>query len=335
MCDFTNTKSVLSEYFKNKKFDRYAVISGFGQNERCFFHDQGTNEQTLFDMASITKIIGVTLPLLMLASEGKIKFYDRLGDYFNSCPDDKKKITIEQLLTHSGGITPIWYLFDRTDNPEKSVDIILGEKLSCIPGEHVIYSCPGFILLGKIIEKVYGKSLDIILRDITCPAFGLRRTLYNPKNDGNIVLCDTGDSPVLVNDPNSRFLGGVSGNAGVFSCISDMKRLCNILSDGAKGIIDKAIFEKATENHTPLLEESRGLGFLYVDERYSQTGNLFESGSFGHCGHTGTSFFINPKSKLYTVVLTNMTRFCPDYDEVTDFRENLHNAIKRDLEKNQ
>ena len=140
-----------------------------------------------------------------------------------------------------------------------------------------------------------------------------------------------------MNDYNCRFLGGVAGNAGLFSCLSDVTKFVHVLLQKGKPLMGEDTFLSAVQNHTIGMSESRGLGFLYVDDRDKQTGGLFSDGSIGHCGHTGQSVFVDYRSGLYVIILSDATvatvkKYGKEhYDEVVDMRARIHKAIKQDL----
>lgn len=137
---------------------------------------------------------------------------------------------------------------------------------------------------------------------------------------------------------NCRHLGGVAGNAGLFSDITDVTKYVKMLLDYGAPIIKRETFCEAIKNYTKEMSASRGLGFLYVDERYNQTGKLFPVGSIGHCGHTGQSVFVDIKSGLYVIILSDATISTvkkygyEDYSTVMKMREDIHNAIKADID---
>ena len=155
----------------------------------------------------------------------------------------------------------------------------------------------------------------------------MKKTTFCPGEKINIVNNNISDNDIgVVNDENSRHLGGIAGNAGVFSNVSDLTNYVQMLLSEGQPIISKKLFNQAIKNHTLQLSESRGLGFLYVDDRYKQICGLFPTGSFGHCGHTGQSIFIDPGSGLYVIILFDATistikKFGKDkYEEVIKMR---------------
>ncbi len=287
------------------------------------------DENTIFDMASVTKILSTTALSLIALDRGLISLEDKISKFYNT----DKSITIFNLLTHTMGIgyKP---LYDMGVTQENVADIILDIPSDFEVGKEVRYSCPGFILLGKIIEKVFGDRLDTLFKNLVALPLGMTSTTYIPEKNGKLVNANTDIGAGTVNDYNCRHLGGVSGNAGVFSNMRDMTKFAKMLTLKGEPLINKETFEKAIKNYTPEMSESRGLGFLYVDERYMQTGNLFEKGSFGHCGHTGQSVFADVKSGLAVIILTDATKKVYEkfsshehYDVVENFRRELHNSI--------
>ncbi len=289
------------------------------------------DEFTKFDMASVTKILATTT-LALIAIDRKIISADNKISEFFCCPDDKKDITVKNLLTHTMGIGHE-NLTDEKNNYDNIAEYILNLPLTIPVGSDVLYSCPAFILLGKILEKVFSKPLNELFNEMVALPLGMKYTSFLPK-DG--VFVNSNPEPQnmgVVNDYNCRHLGGVAGNAGVFSNMHDMKKFACTLSDSMDKLISQPTFELATKNYTPGMSEARGLGFAYVDESYTQTGKLFPCGAIGHCGHTGQSVFVDVRSGLYAIVLSDMTlsgvkKYNRDrYENVIINREKIHNKI--------
>jgi CubicO group peptidase (beta-lactamase class C family) len=205
-------------------------------------------------------------------------------------------------------------------------------------GTDVQYSCPGFILLGKILEKIFGKRLDLCFDEMVAKPLQMPETSFLPRNKQNAVNSNLEEHlRGVVNDYNCQFLGGVAGNAGVFSNISDVTKYVRLLLDKGAPLISEETFVMAAQNYTANMSASRALGFLYVDDRYQQTGGLLPDGAIGHCGHTGQSVFVDYRSGLYVIILSDTTistaRKYGDevYEEVMKLREDLHAAIRQDL----
>jgi len=293
------------------------------------------NEYTLFDMASVTKIVVTTTLLLMAVDEGKIRLTDTVGQYCNA-PEDRKAITIRQLMTHTWGVG-YNYLNTKQYSYENIAEYILQIPQTANPGSAVQYSCPGFILLGKILEGIYGKDLQTLFAERVAKPLQMTHSGYLP-TDANSITSNI-DGKIAVNDHNCRNLGGIAGNAGLFSCLADLTRFVGMLRREGAPLISAKLFREACRNQTEALNAARGLGYLYVDERYEQTGRLFPVGSIGHCGHTGQSVFLDGNSGFYVIILSDAT-LCTQkkygavhYEEVMQMRAELHNAIWEDLQE--
>ena len=290
-------------------------------------------ENTLFDMASVTKIMVTTSLALMAIDRGLLCLDDPVDKFY---PTDKK-MTVKNLLTHTMGIG------HKALNAQGNTYENIAERILEIPpdipiGSDVRYSCPGFILLGKILEKVFGMPLDRCFGELVAAPLGLENTSFLPKDKHRAVGANLDEKKCgIVNDYNCQFLGGVAGNAGLFSCLSDVTKYVRFLQNKGKPLFSEATFLLAAQNHTIGMAESRGLGFLYVDDRYKQAGGLFADGAIGHCGHTGQSVFVDYRSGLYAIILSDATvstvrKYGKErYAEVTDMRARLHAAIKQDL----
>lgn len=286
-------------------------------------------------MASVTKILATTNLCLIALEKGLLDLSAKASSFFKCA--EKPDMTIFNLLTHTMGIG-----HKSLNNPENNYDNI-GEYILKIPsdipiGSNVLYSCPGFILLGKILEKVFGNSLDVLFKEYVCKPLEMESTGYHPFDKSNVVNSNIEEDLIgVVNDYNCKHLGGVAGNAGVFSNIKDLTKYVKFLLLNGYPLINEKTFKSAICNYTPNMDEARGLGFLCIDERYEQTGGLFPVGSFGHCGHTGQSIFVDPKSGLYVIILsdatitTNKKYGVEKYEEVMQMRKAIHTAIKSDL----
>ena len=142
-------------------------------------------------------------------------------------------------------------------------------------------------------------------------------------------------------DENVLMMGEVAGSGGEQSCLYDIQKFITAVMEKNELLYRKELFEKAEINYTPDFSEGRGLGYLVVDEKYPQTGKLFPTGSFGHCGHTGQCFFVNREKNMYVIILTNATRYANlkngfkgyNYGDIMKMREEIHNAIWCDIEE--
>ena len=294
------------------------------------------SENTLFDMASVTKIVVTTTLALIAIDRGLLSDSDPVSKFF-PVPEDKRELTVRHLLTHTMGYGHK-SLLPHTDGYGSVERYVLSIPIDVPIGSDVRYSCPGFILLGRILEAVYGMRLDEAFVTLVADPLGLDSSRFLPEKGLDFVnSCRSPERLGTVNDYNCYHLGGVAGNAGLFSSLSDLSRYVGwMLAKGAP-IVSEETFGRATRNYTAGMSASRGLGFLYVDDRYKQTGGLFPEGSIGHCGHTGQSVFVDPKSGLYVIILSDATvstvkKYGKEhYEEVMEMRRALHAAIREDL----
>ena len=291
----------------------------------------GCTEHTLFDMASVSKILGPTMIAFRFMEEGKLRLYDCVGDFFPEAPEDKRDITIAQLMTHTSGIPAFFMLSDFASDPDDAVRAILTHPLAQESGIGPIYSCMGYILLGKILEKIGQAPLDVLAERYVFGPMEMKHTGYHPEGED---IAPTERDPEtgeliqgVVHDENSRFLKGISANAGVFSDLEDMITFTKMLALGGVTERGEAYLSPAMVNRTPhSTGEYRGLGFNLAGSPKNFLGDLMSSRSFGHTGFTGTSFAVDPETGLWVVLLTN--RVCPTRAniKVIRLRTLVHNA---------
>lgn len=297
------------------------------------FSQHEITDSTLFDMASVTKILATTTLALIAMDRHLLSPEDCVDKFY---PGSGRMLSVGNLMTHTIGIGHKSLNVPGVEY-ENVAEYILSIRPDIPEGTDVLYSCPAFILLGKILEKIYGMRLDAAFEKYVAEPLGMENTSFCPDRTKDIVNANLSDSERgLVNDYNARFLGGVSGNAGIFSDIGDLTKFAAHLVARGAPLYGTKIFEAASRNYTAGMSESRGLGFVYVDERFRQTGGLFPTGSIGHCGHTGQSLFADARSGFYVIILSDANISVirregrEDYDQVIKMREDIHRAIKDD-----
>ena len=340
--ELTKTKELMEQLKSDKYLGTYAV-QVYLKGDKGFISSQDAGENTYFDVASMGKVLVTTTLILEACDMGMMNIDMTLGDFFDEVPDDKKNITVKQMLTHSSGIRRV-EIPDRISDSGREAVIwyILKAELAFEPGKAYLYSCNAFILLGFILEKIFGMTLDKIYEKYITKPLGLNRSKFNiALDEPDAAVCYRWKYPgkYRVDDQNVYTLHGVAGNGASQSCANDIGIFSKAVLDRDERLYSREYFDLAEHNYTPELSESRGLGYLYVDERYKQTGKLFPTGSFGHCGHSGQCFFINRELDMYVVILTNATRYLNmksgfngyDYGIVCKMRENMHNAVYEDL----
>lgn len=338
------TEILLNKKMHERDFDSYEVLVYVG-GEKVYLHSPNVNKDTYFDIASMGKVLVTSTLVLKAIDENRLVLDDTLKNFFNAVPNDKRNITVEQLLTHTSGIV-------RHEIPQAAADagsgavaeFILNTPLSFEPGKSQIYSCNGMILLGYILEKIYDKSLEEIFNEKIKQPLGYTRSKFNIAIDEpNAAICyrtenlDGLEHPW--DDENIRILKTSAGSGGQFFTLGDIEKFADAVIGKSKVLYSEKIYEAAEKNYVDGLGEAWCLGWLYVDENYHQTGKLFPAGSFGHCGHTGTSVFFSREKNMYVIILTNATRFLNmknnfkgyDYGLIEKMREEIHNEIYKDL----
>lgn len=292
-------------------------------------------DNTLFDMASVTKILSPTMIAFRFLEDGLLRLYDCVGDFFPDAPADKRDITIVQLMTHTGGFPAHFLLSDFTANPGDAARAILEHPLDRAPGADPIYSCMGYILLGRILEGIGGAPLDSLAQKYVFAPLGMTHTGYHPTGDIAPTEHDPATGKLLqgvVHDENARFLGGISANAGVFSDLNDMIAFTKMLACGGRlddgtAYLSPAMLRAALINRTPRSAgEFRGLGFNLAGSPRNFLGDLMSQRAYGHTGFAGTSIAVDPDTGLWVVLLTN--RICPTRanTQLVRMRSLVHNA---------
>lgn len=289
------------------------------------------NEDTIFDMASVSKIISTTIVALTMFEEGLFSPSDELGLFWEGLPDKSARITVRQLLTHSSGLPGGKSIvgFPKDTIAEAiltSEDLLYGEG-SYEAGTQVSYACLGFIVLGDLMEKLSGKSLDVLAQERVFGPLGMKNTSYAPNGDNIAATSITEPVKGVVNDYNARYLARPVGNAGVFSNIEDCGKFARMMLNRGAPILSAATIAAANQNLTSFSNMQRGLGFYRACQRGQTVCDVCSPMMFGHSGWTGTSLFADPELSMYVVLLTNRT--CKenfDNDLIWRVRRYVHNA---------
>jgi len=278
--------------------------------------EEPMTEDTIFDAASLTKVVACTPAVMLLIERGQVGLDDLVTKYIPEFgTEGKGVITVRQLLTHTSGLRPDISLKPDWDGYDAAIRLSCAEKLSAAPGEKVIYSDTGMILLAEIVRRVSGLTLDQFVKQEIYVPLGMKDTGFNPPKEKLARIAPTeveNGVPVrgVVHDPRARRMGGVAGHAGLFFTASDVARYARMILnlgelDGVR-IFKPETVKLMTSVQTPAgVTSRRGLGWD-VDSSYSgPRGKLFPLGSFGHTGWTGTSLWIDPFSKSFVMFLSN------------------------------
>lgn len=289
---------------------------------------------TIYDMASLSKVLAATTLYLQDFEDGTLSPQQTIGDFYPEAPADKRGLTLCQLMTHTSGLKP-WIMLEKAArSPADADSAILQTPLAAAPGTQVLYSDLGFILLGRILEKHHGRPLTELARTRVFAPLGMRDTGYFP-DAGRCAPTERDPATGrwlrgVVHDENARFLRGDSGNAGVFSTLRNMERYAAMLANGGRtenGVfLSKSILQQAARNHTPALCENRGIGFKLQGGENDFIGPEFGAAAFGHTGFTGTSLAVDPITGLYIVLLSNRVHPAREPNRYIGVREEVHRA---------
>ncbi|MDR1802010.1 MAG: beta-lactamase family protein [Treponema sp.] len=281
-------------------------------------------ENSLYDLASLTKL-PTTLALMKQLEDGLICLADEVGYFLPSYKNSPySAVTLFALLTHTAPLTNIASLYKRAHNKEEMLEVIRSSEPRPDSSGKVLYTCEAFILLGEIISVVDSSPLDEIIRRRVLEPLGMIDTCFNPPPSLLDRIAPTEECPWRnrlvrgeVHDENAVVMGGVSGNAGLFSSVVDMSRFAAAMLASLEGggFLKKASACLMTHNYTAGKGQNRGLGWMIADTG-SSSGDFMSLQSFGHTGFTGTSLWIDPERKLYTLLLAN--RIYPNRNNVDD-----------------
>ena len=290
---------------------------------------------TIYDLASLTKPLVTGLLCAKLIENGEINLTDRICKFSEFFYTKKKnEITIQNLLTHTSGFSA-WkplYLITILNNSIDLLNIISEMPLEYSVNSKVIYSDLNFILLGFLIEKIYGKRLNEIAQNEIFTPLNLKNTFFNPPknvqkriaasekgNEYEKQTCSEQNYNILnykwrdyqiwgeVHDGNCYFMNGVSGHAGIFSTAEETFRIAQQFLAEETFLLKPETCKLFRTNFTKGLNEARSIGFQLAETKLSTASNALMKDSFGHLGFTGTSVWIEPETERIFILLTNRT----------------------------
>ncbi|HTW63520.1 MAG TPA: exo-beta-N-acetylmuramidase NamZ domain-containing protein [Bryobacteraceae bacterium] len=272
---------------------------------------------TIFDAASLTKVVATTPAIMRLFEEGKIRLNDPVTKYLPEFQGGHSGITIRNLMTHFSGLRPDLDLKPAWSGYETGIHRALVDQPAGPPGVKFVYSDIDFILLGEIVHRLSGKMLDEYTHENFYQPLGMTETMFDPPAALRTRIAPTEINPLTgqpfrgeVHDDTARYMGGVAGHAGLFITAADLAKFAQMMLNKGEGngvrLFNAATVEKFTSPQSPPDQPIlRGLGWD-IDSPYSSNrGELFPIGSYGHTGFTGTSVWIDPFSQSYLIILTN------------------------------
>lgn len=297
---------------------------------------------TMFDLASVSKVIGTTSAVMKLVDSGRLGLDDSVGTYlpqFTTGP--KAAITIRQLITHRAGFPPFRRFFLMCSTATAALDSVFATPLVATPGDTTIYSDIGMITMGKVVEKITGMSLDAFVRKEFYEPLGMTHTMYAPP-ESLATQCAPTEIDTLwrkrlvqgqVHDENAALLDGVAGHAGLFSTASDLAVYMQmVLNKGAYGgirYLKESTVVEFTRKYVP--GQERYLGWDMKSPTGSSAGSLFSPSSFGHLGFTGTSIWTDPDRRISVILLTNRVHPTRANQKIQRIRPAVHDMVIRAL----
>jgi CubicO group peptidase (beta-lactamase class C family) len=294
---------------------------------------------TLYDLASLTKVIATTTVAMVLEEGGQLDLNRTVASYlpeFNS--PEKAQITVKQILTHSGGLEAGANIYANARGREQYLYQINARPLEYAPGTNMIYSDWDMIILQLVMERITGKTLDVLAAEKIFRPLGMTDTQFQPPVSLRPRIAPTQVDDArggllwgTVHDENAWAMGGVAGHAGLFSTSRDLALFSMMILNGGEGVNGIRIVKPATIARWTARqgkESSRTLGWD-SPEGGSSAGQFFSPWSFGHTGFTGTSIWIDPEKDLFVVVLTNRVNPTRSNTRHVQLRRDVADAVQQ------
>ena len=269
-------------------------------------------DASIYDLASLTKVIGTTTAVMILFDEGRVSLDARVAEYLPAFTGGwKDSITIRQLLTHRSGLPASRDLWKLATNPQEARLGVVDAVLQCRPGVCFEYSDLGMVLLGMVVETVSGVGLDRFVHERVFQPLGMTSTFFRPADSLRSHIAPTDVSPPRgyplrgeVADENAYALGGIAGHAGLFSTASDIAVFAQMMLNGGEYNGVRIVSDSTIALFTRRTAGTRALGWDTADGD-GGSGSYLSGSSYGHTGYTGTSLWIDPDREMFVVLLTN------------------------------
>jgi CubicO group peptidase (beta-lactamase class C family) len=316
-----------------------AYMKGYGYIDWNQPGSPVVDTNTLYDLASLTKVIATTTVAMILEEGGQLNLDRTVASYlpeFNS--PEKAQITVRQLLTHSGGLEAGANIYATARGREQYLQQISARPLQYTPGTSMIYSDWDMIILQLVMERITGKTLDVLAAEKIFKPLGMIDTQFQPPVSLRPRIAPTQVDDArggllwgTVHDENAWAMGGVAGHAGLFSTAKDLAIFSMTLLNGGEGpngvrIVKPATLARWTSRQGK--ESSRTLGWD-SPEGGSSAGQFFSPWSFGHTGFTGTSIWVDPEKDLFVVVLTNRVNPTRSNTRHVQLRRDVADAVQQ------
>jgi len=296
---------------------------------------------TVFDLASLTKVIATAPSIMRLVQFGEIRLNDPVSRFIPEfAANGKQNITVRELLTHYSGLRGDLDLNVPWQGQEEAFRRANEEKPEKAPGAQFLYSDINFIVLGELVQRISGMGLDKYADAHIFQPMGMKDTTFLPPASWHSRIAQTlsiDNRHILrgfVHDPTAERMGGVSGHAGLFSTAQDLALMAQAMIDRKKILTPDLIEKMTTPQQPPNSPDARGLGWDLDTWLSSNRGDLLPAGSFGHTGFTGTSIWIDPYTNTYIILLSNTVRPRSASPPVVSLRARVANAVSSALNLN-
>jgi uncharacterized protein YbbC (DUF1343 family)/CubicO group peptidase (beta-lactamase class C family) len=267
---------------------------------------------TIFDIASLTKVVATNTAVMQLVQKGEVRLNDPVAKYIPEFgANGKQDITVRNLLTHFSGLRPDIDLTPAWEGRDAALRLSFAETPAYPPGSRFVYSDTNFIALGALVERVSGTTLDAYCAKKIFTPLRMTHTRFLPPAAWRRRIAPTEfDEQAkmlrgVVHDPRARRMGGVAGHAGVFSTADDLARFAQALLNGSPVLSREMVEKMTTPQQPPTATVLRGFGWDIDSPFSSNRGELLPVGSFGHTGFTGTSMWIDPTTRTFVILLAN------------------------------
>ena len=291
----------------------YAVFQkGFGKLGWTTSSPRVTADRSIYDLASLTKVVGTTTAAMLLYDAGRLDLEAPVSTYLPAFSGGwKDSVTVRHLLTHRSGLPAGRDLWRIARTPDEARAAVLATNLECRPGQCYIYSDLGADILGFVIEAIAGETLDVFLHDKVFEPLGMNDTFYRPADSLTYRIAPTEIAPPRgyplqgqVHDENAYALGGVAGHAGLFSTAADLSIFAQMMLNGGEYNGVRVLSDTVVSLFTRRTAGTRALGWDTA-EGTGGAGKFLDSHAYGHTGYTGTSIWIDPERQMFVLLLTN------------------------------
>lgn len=343
--DFSLVDTTITAAINDSVFPGATILIG-NQNEIIYKNAYGkytydsdspkVENNTMFDLASVTKVFGTTFSAMKLVDEGKLDIEKPVAYYLPKFGQNgKENVKVIDLLIHESGLQA-YYSPKEDEKRDEIIDTIKALHLSYETGFKTVYSCLNFVTTMLVVESIVDEPMYKFYTETYTEPLELKRTMFIP-DDETKKLCapTTPELQGVVHDPLARGLEGLSGNAGLYSTTEELSVLCQLLLNkgvyNGKRYLSEEVITTFTKKYSP--QSTRAIGFdTRSEDGHASSGQYFSSGTFGHLGYTGTSIWIDPLRKIYAIFLTN--RVYPDDEKsIRSTRPKVYDSVILSLEK--